>query len=218
MTNTHKHFLPAAGHDWLLPLYDPLTVLLGAQRARQRLVEQAELRPGQRVLEVGCGTGSVALLIKRRNPKVEVVGLDPDRRALDRARRKAARAGLAITFDQGFADRLPYDDGAFDRVFSSLMFHHLELADKARMLREIRRVLGPGGRLELLDFVPTKKRHVFPRFLHVHEHLKDNAEPDVLGLMNEAGLSEARCVGYGRMLLVGRAAYYQASDPFVARA
>src|SRR5688572_3323558 len=135
MVDSRKTFVPAAGRDWLLPLYDPLTRLLGAERARRGLVEQAALRPGQRVLDVGCGTGSLTLLIKRLYPQVDVVGLDPDAKALDRARRKAARAGLPIAFDQGFADRLPYEDQAFDRVFSSLMFHHLELPDKLQMLR-----------------------------------------------------------------------------------
>jgi len=214
MPDTHKTFVPAAGRHSLLSFYDPLTVLLGAERERRRLVEQAALRSGQRVLEVGCGTGSLALLIKRLNPQVDVVGLDPDAKALDRARRKAARAGLPIQFDQGFADRLAYGDVTFDRVFSSLMFHHLELADKAGMLREIRRVLKPRGRLELLDFVPKAKTHgLFPRFLHSHERMQDNAEHRVLALMNDAGLSDARRVGYGRML-VGRTGYYQASSPW----
>jgi ubiquinone/menaquinone biosynthesis C-methylase UbiE len=216
--HSHKTFVPAAGRHWLLPFYDPLTTLLGAERARRRLVEQAALHSGQRVLEVGCGTGSLALLIKRANPSVDVVGLDPDVKALDRARRKSARAGLPIQFDHGFADRLAYGDAAFDRVFSSLMFHHLELADKALMLREIRRVLKPGGRLELLDFVPKTKTHgLLPQFLRAHELMKENAEPRVLALMNEAGLSDVRRVGYGRML-VGRTGYYQASSPLAAQA
>jgi ubiquinone/menaquinone biosynthesis C-methylase UbiE len=212
MIHSHRNFIPAAGHDWLLPLYDPLTRLLGAEKARERLVEQAGLRSGQRALEVGCGTGSVTLLVKRRNPEVDVVGLDPDPKALERARRKAARGGLSIQFDQGFGDRLPYADACFDRVFSSLMLHHLELSDKLRMLREIRRVLRPDGRLELVDFVPAAKtRRLLPRLLHTDERLKDNAEPRVLALMAEAGFGDSRCLGHEHTL-VGRAAYYQADQ------
>jgi ubiquinone/menaquinone biosynthesis C-methylase UbiE len=213
MNESSKTYIPAAGRHWLLPFYDPLTVLLGAERARRRLVEQAALRPGERALEIGCGTGSLALLIRRFNPEVAVVGLDPDANALERARRKAARAGLSIQFDQGFADALPYGDAAFDVVFSSLMFHHLELADKARMLLEVRRVLAPGGRLELLDFVPNPEPHrLLPRFLRAHDVMKDNAEARVLSLMQEGGLSNVRRVAYGRTL-VGRTAYYRAASP-----
>jgi ubiquinone/menaquinone biosynthesis C-methylase UbiE len=83
-----------------------------------------------------------------------VVGLDPDPKALAIAKRKAQRAGLAIQLDQGFSDGLPYPDASFDRVFSSLMFHHLKAEEKAATLREVRRVLRPGGSLHLLDFGP----------------------------------------------------------------
>src|SRR5262245_2302483 len=107
---SHRHFLPAAGRDLFLPLYDPLTKLLGGERARQVLVEQARLGPGQKILDVGCGTGSLLLQIRRSFPAVEAVGLDPDPKALARAKRKAAREGAAVQFDQGFADALPYPD------------------------------------------------------------------------------------------------------------
>src|SRR5437764_7482027 len=94
MMESSRTYLPAAGHDWSLPLYDPIVKLLGGDAARKALLEQAALRPGQRVLDVGCGTGTLATLIKQLYPDVEVVGLDPDPKALARARRKAARAGV----------------------------------------------------------------------------------------------------------------------------
>ncbi len=90
MMGSSRTYLPAAGHDWSLPLYDPIVKLLGGDAARKALLEQAALRPGQRVLDVGCGTGTLATLIKQLYPDVEVVGLDPDPKALARARRKAA--------------------------------------------------------------------------------------------------------------------------------
>jgi ubiquinone/menaquinone biosynthesis C-methylase UbiE len=94
--------------------------------------------------------------VKRLHPEAEVVGLDPDPKALARARRKTEAAGVAIRFDAGFANELPYPDASFDRVFSSLMFHHLEREAKLATLRELRRVIAPSGSLHLLDFGPPR--------------------------------------------------------------
>src|SRR5262245_9287922 len=152
MEKPRRTYLPAAGHDWFLPLYDPVVKLLGADRARRALLDHAALRPSHRVLDIGCGTGSLLILLKHLHPDVDVVGLDPDPKALARARRKAQRAAVAIQFDQGFADALAYPEGSFDRVFSSFMFHHLQPDEKVQTLREVRRVLRPGGSLHLLDF------------------------------------------------------------------
>src|SRR5918999_4553952 len=146
MSHTERPYLPAAGHEWFLPMYDPLTKLLGFDAARRKLLDQAELKGNYRVLDIGCGTGTLAVLTKRLYPNVDVAALDPDPRALSRARRKAERAAVFVRFDRGFADAIGYADATFNRVFSSMMFHHLEEADKEQALREIRRVLKPGGR------------------------------------------------------------------------
>lgn len=150
-TREHDH-LPPMGKQWLLPLYDPFTRLLGVRRIHRGLATAADARPGHRVLEIGCGTGNLALLVKARQPSADVVGLDPDRPALDRARRKARRRGLAVQWDEGSATELPYPDGSVDRVLSSLMLHHLPEEEKPRALDEARRVLRPDGELHLVDF------------------------------------------------------------------
>src|SRR5215216_5176906 len=120
-----RTYLPAAGRDVFLPLYDPFTKLVGFDGIRRALLQQAALRPDFRVLDVGCGTGTLAVLIKRLNPSIDVVALDPDPKALVRGRRKAERAGVSVRFDRGFSDALGYPDAGFDRVFSSMMIHHL---------------------------------------------------------------------------------------------
>lgn len=212
VARSERTFLPAAGHDWFLPLYDPLTKLLGMDRAHARLLDQAALEPNHRVLDVGCGTGTLAVTIKRRYPEVQVVGVDPDVKALARARRKAARAGVAVQFDQGFSDALGYADAVFDRVFSSMMFHHVARRDRENTLREIRRVLKPGGRLEFLDFDrPEPRGSRLARLLHSHQALGDNTEDRILTLMTSAGL-EPRQTGREDRLF-GRLAFYQASVP-----
>ena len=152
MVESSRSYLPAAGRDWRLPLYDPFVKLLGGDAARRALFDEAALRPGQRVLDLGCGTGTLATLIKQLHPEVDVVGLDPDPKALARARRKADRTAVSVQFDQGFGDELPYPEASFDRVFSSFMFHHLPTKEKGSTLREVRRVLKTGGEFYMMDF------------------------------------------------------------------
>jgi ubiquinone/menaquinone biosynthesis C-methylase UbiE len=108
MSATQRPFLPAAGRDIFLPLYHPLTRLFGLDSIREALIEHAELRPAHRVLDIGCGTGTLAVAIKRRHRAASVSALDLDSKALFLARSKAARAEVTVQFDQGFSDGLPY--------------------------------------------------------------------------------------------------------------
>jgi ubiquinone/menaquinone biosynthesis C-methylase UbiE len=212
---THERFLPAMGHDWLLPLYDPFQRLVGTESLHRLLVERADVRAGHKALEIGCGTGNLLIVIKRSHPQAEVVGLDPDPKALARARRKATRKGLSIELDRGFAEDLPYPDGSFDRVFSSLMFHHLEPEQRVAALREVRRVLRPGGSLHLLDFggerVPTDG--LIARFAHRSPRLHDNFGDGIPTLMGEAGLENPAEVAHKVNRMLGRVAYFRATAP-----
>jgi ubiquinone/menaquinone biosynthesis C-methylase UbiE len=212
MEKPRRTYIPAAGHDWFLPLYDPFVKLLGADRARKALLDQAAIRPSHRVLDIGCGTGSLVILLKRLHPDVDVVGLDPDPKALARARRKAQRAAVSIQFDQGFADALSYPEGSFDRVFSSFMFHHLQPDEQEKTLRAVRRVLKPGGSLHLLDFggPESSPKSFVARLLHFRHRLQDNCGGRILTVLSQAGFAEAKEVSHGSTLL-GPIAYYQAS-------
>lgn len=215
MTQTHHAYLPAFGRDALLPLYDPVVRLFGADRARETLIAQADIHPGHQLLDVGCGTGTLPVQIKRRTPDTEVTGIDPDPKALARCRRKAQRAGIEARFDQGFADALPYADASFDRVFSSLMFHHLPRDVRLCAMQEAYRVLRPGGALHMLDFAGPAARANgrIARVLHSNPQLRDNDEDQVLGWMHAAGF-DARSRNAGR-LLVGHIIYYEALRPAV---
>ena len=192
MSARPESYIPAAGHDFLLPLYDPLQRFLFREGSlRPALLARSQIVAGTRVLDVGCGTGTQAVLTKQAHPDAEVIGLDGDAKALARARQKAARAGVAIQLDEALATALPYPDARFDRVISSLVFHHLVDADKRRALAEIRRVLAPGGFFLLADF--GRPVNWFERWLAARlerfEEARTNLSGGLRDLLAEAGFS-----------------------------
>ena len=144
--------LRAAQARW----YDALAAVLtlGRDRSlRDRLAELAQLTPGESVLDVGCGTGSLALAAKRRvGDTGSVSGVDASLDMIALATRKATRAGAAVTFRVGTAERLPYADASLDAVMATLMLHHLPVPLRRDFAREARRVLRPGGRILTVDF------------------------------------------------------------------
>jgi demethylmenaquinone methyltransferase/2-methoxy-6-polyprenyl-1,4-benzoquinol methylase/phosphoethanolamine N-methyltransferase len=126
---------------------------------RDQTIELAGLRPGERVLEVGCGTGEVAQRARAGvGPDGQVSGIDPSADMIDVAHKKAARAGLDIEYRVGAIEALPYPDASFDVVLSSLMMHHLPDDLKSAGLVEVRRVLKPDGRLLIVDFTRPRRR------------------------------------------------------------
>ncbi len=208
--SSHPHdYIPAAGHDRFLRFYDPLTRLLGADRVRERLLASADVEPGEKVLDLGCGTGALALALKKRVPEAQVTGLDPDPKALALARRKSEAAGLTIEWVSGYAGRAPFPAQSFDRVLSSLMIHHLAADQKHEAFRDARRLLRPGGRFHLLDFGPPRgwaERALTAVFHHDHR-VADNLAGRLPGWLAQAGFADAREVeshrtAFGRVALL----------------
>jgi len=218
VSTTDRAYIPAAGSDLLLPFYDPLNRLLGTAALHRELIGEAHLEPGQQLLDVGCGTGSLAVLVRREHPRVDVVALDPDPKALAIARRKAERARVDVRFEQGYGDALPFGDAAFDRVTSSLMFHHLDLATRCGMLREILRVLRPDGSFHLLDFGRSEERRsdgLLARLLSSAEHMRENGDARVAALLEEAGFEGVERLA-ARRTLFGRVAFHRGRKPGMA--
>jgi ubiquinone/menaquinone biosynthesis C-methylase UbiE len=190
-------FVPALGIDLLTPLYDPLVALTTRERAFKRLlIAQADLRDGQRVLDLACGTGTLAMLIKQAVPAAVVIGVDGDEKMLQRARSKAARAGIEVRFDCGLSYELPYADASFDRVLSSLFLHHLHPDEKRATLGEALRVLAPGGELHVADWDRPANPLLRTMFYIVQlldgfENTHDHAEGRLGKYFEEAGFKDA---------------------------
>jgi ubiquinone/menaquinone biosynthesis C-methylase UbiE len=210
--SSHSHdYIPAAGHDRFLRFYDPLTRLLGADRVRKRLLDAAAIQAGERVLDLGCGTGALSLLLKQRRPEAQVVGLDPDPKALARAEHKRREAGCQIEWQQGYAGRAPFPAHSFDHVVSSLVIHHLRSDEKREAFSDVRRLLKPGGRFHLLDFGPPRGgiERGLTAIFHHDDRIADNLGGRLPEWLREAGFDDVREVESHRTLF-GRVSLYSA--------
>lgn len=145
-------FTPALGRSALTPLYDFAIRLLTCEQSwREALVGQVDLRDGEAILDVGCGTGTLAIMLKRLKPGARIVGVDPDRVVLATAAKKARRAGVEIEWCHGFArDAAAF--GSFDKVVSALVFHQVPPDEKLAGLRAMFAALRPGGSLHVADY------------------------------------------------------------------
>ncbi|MBV6395071.1 MAG: Ubiquinone/menaquinone biosynthesis C-methyltransferase UbiE [Anaerolineales bacterium] len=147
----NTRYIPALSFKWLTPLYDPLLKwVMREETFKRKLVQQANIQSQMKVLDLGCGTGTLTLMLKRAQPEAQVTGLDGDPQVLAIARDKSHNTN--IQWDEGLASSLPYPDSTFDRVVTSLVIHHLVTDDKRRAFKEIFRVLKPHGELHVLDF------------------------------------------------------------------
>ena len=99
-----KHYVPALKYSWLTRFYDPVVALTTREKVfRANLLAQAEINPGDRVLDLGCGSGTFAIMLKIRHPTARVTGLDCDPAILIQAQKKKLSAGVDITFDESMS-------------------------------------------------------------------------------------------------------------------
>ena len=215
---TDASYVPALGYRWLTRFYDPvLAWLLKEEKFKALLVEQAAPRPRQRVLDLGCGTGTLTLMLKRACPEAAVVGLDGDPETLTVAREKAKAAGVDIELREGMAFDPPFPEGTFDRVVSSLLFHHLMRENKKRTLAAVRRLLRPGGELHVADWGEAKSPLMRFAFLGVQlldgfETTADNVAGRLVPMIEEAGFVGV-AETHHEPTLFGTLSLYRASSP-----
>ena len=213
-TLNKKRYIPALRFHCLTRFYDVLIRnFLKEEKIKNLLMRQAQIKLGQRVLDLGCGTGTLTILLKKNYPDATVIGLDSDPKILEIARNKATLAGVNIEFREGMAFEPQFASGYFDRVVSSLVFHHLSTNDKKKTLRAIRELLKPQGELHIVDW--GKARNIIMRiaFLPVQifdgfETTTDNVQGHLPEFMEEAGfISVAETCGV--MTLLGTLSLYR---------
>lgn len=191
-SKNRNKYIPALNLDWLTPLYDIIMPpIIRESIIKPHLVEQMKLKKGHRILDLGCGTGTLVIMIKKAQPEAEVIGLDIDPKILVFARSKVEREGLDIIFNLSTATELPYLDESFDRVVSSMVFHHLDRENKVCALKEILRVLRPGGELHVADFGKPHNAlmYLMSLFARHFERTSDNIKGLLPEMFREAGFA-----------------------------
>jgi demethylmenaquinone methyltransferase/2-methoxy-6-polyprenyl-1,4-benzoquinol methylase/phosphoethanolamine N-methyltransferase len=161
---------------------------------REKTLALASPQPGESVLDVGCGTGTIAIAIKPRVGGGAVHGIDASTEMIEVARDKAAKARAEIDFQVALIEAIPFPDATFDLVTSTLMLHHLPDGLKQRGLAEIRRVLKPGGRFLVMDFA-AQSHSPLGHLLAVFGHARGETIVEVLTpMLKDAGFTEVEAV------------------------
>jgi len=213
-----SRYVPALRFDWLTRYYDVAVATTTRERVFKRaLIDQADVRPRHRVLDLAAGTGTLTIRIKQRHPFADVRGVDGDPAILKIAVAKGRRANVDVPFDQGLSYNLPYVSETFDRVVSSLFFHHLDWEDKCRTAQECLRVLKPGAELHVADWGrPTNLllRAVFllVQLLDGYRNTQDNASGRLIELFEQAGFCDVSQLQTFSTVL-GTVALYRAVKP-----
>ena len=196
MQSSEPKYLPALRFQWLTPYYDNITSLtMPERRFKQALITQAQIEQGHRVLDLASGTGTLAIWTKQHQPEAEVLGVDCDPAILGLAIEKAKKANVSVRFDHAMSNCLPYPAQYFDRIVSSLFFHHLSWVEKEQTAKELYRVLKPGAELHVADW--GRASNILMRGLFVFEQLfdgfkktQDNISGKLVTLFERSGFIE----------------------------
>lgn len=191
------HYLPPASHRRLTPLYDIGCTLLGlGKKFKKKVLDAQPLVGGMTVIDVGCGTGVFLEIAKQKYPGVRFIGIDPDKDALAIAKKRFERAHLDIELIHSFAESLPLENASVDICFSTLAFHHMPDEIKERAIKEIYRVLKPGGAIIIADFGPSDST-AFRKalFFEKLEYIEGNLKGLIPKFLTDTGFSPPEVIG-----------------------
>ncbi len=208
-------FIPALKYHFLTPIYDWFIALTLPEIAvKSQLIRQANVKKAEKVLDYGCGTGTLLLLLEELHPDCEAIGIEVDTQMLKMAQRKVAEKNSSVQLQYYEGDRLPYETGTFDKVISSWVFQHLTTSQKIASFREIHRVLKPDGEFHMADW--GKAQNALMRSLFFVVQTIDNfytTDDNIQGrlplLMQEAGFPKVEIL-HNQSTLFGTLSYFKA--------
>lgn len=205
-------FAPAFISKRFAHIYDIAVNLVGVgESLHAKILETKKLKGTETILDIGAGTGTLAILLKETYPTLNITAADPDENILAVARRKALKQRCDITFVQSGAEKLPFKNSSFDFVFTTLTFHHIPLEIKHLALKEIHRVLKPQGQLILVDI--GKPKNIMWKFLlhlesivETNAYMKDNLEGNIPKFMKQHAfaVTEFRKPHMGNRFFMGK--------------
>lgn len=188
--NSEAKYIPAFGVEKLTRLYDRLIRwTMPELQIKSELIHQSRLQTGEHILDLGCGTGTLLLLINIAHPEVELFGMDGDPKILKIAHEKAVKAHVNVNLTSGMAFNLPYNGHSFERVFSTLVLHHLTTKNQQLAMQEVFRVLKPNGEFHIADFGKPHNQMAFLISLVVQrlEEVSDNIKGSLPEMLIASG-------------------------------
>ena len=191
-------YIPALRYNWLTQFYDTLvSITFPEKKIKNALVRQALFNKDDNVLDFGVGTATLSIMAQQQFPSLQITGLDVDEKILNIADGKIKKLSLPIRLQQYDGEHFPFPDGHFDKVLSSLVIHHLPTASKKIVLKEILRVLKPGGELHIADFgkgsnIYTKLAFGIFRRIDGEENTRVNAKGLLPAYISDAGFKNVQ--------------------------
>lgn len=190
-----QKYVPGIRFHFLTPFYDRLIKITMPEKLfKKALIEQVNIGDSQIVLDFGCGTGTLAIMAKTKNPKATVLGLDIDNKMVEKAKKKIADQKVDIKIDKYDGNILPYADNSFDKIITSLVIHHLTSSQKEHVFREFRRILKIGGEVHIADFAKPDNTilKIISSILRHFEPIDDNIHGLLPKYLQEAKFSNVR--------------------------